>query len=93
MVQMGKVYGNLMVDVQVTNKKLAGRARRILMELIDVDDSTAAELLAASGNSVKVAVVMHECDVSRARAVQLLADANGHLRRVLSSDTNTANGA
>ena len=61
------------------------------MELINVDDDTAADLLQAAGNRVKVAVVMHECDVTKARALALLADSDGHLKRVL-SNTNTDNG-
>ena len=47
MARSGKVYGNLMVDVQVTNEKLARRANRIVRQVTGVDEATAAQLLIA----------------------------------------------
>ncbi|NDJ61936.1 MAG: N-acetylmuramic acid 6-phosphate etherase [Chloroflexi bacterium] len=83
MIQLGKVYGNLMVDVQVTNQKLAGRARGLIAEIGGVDDDTAARLLAASGNEVKTAIVMARRGVEAAHARDLLAAADGRLRAVI----------
>jgi N-acetylmuramic acid 6-phosphate etherase len=83
MIRLGKVYGNLMVDVQVTNHKLAGRAQRIVAEATGVDPERAAELLAAAGNRVKVAIAMGLLGISAEEAADRL-DANaGRLRDVL----------
>lgn len=83
MVQVGKVYGNLMVDVQVTNEKLAQRARRIVMQLTGLDEAAAAQLLGEAGQHVKTAVVMHQRGVSRDEARRLLAEADGFLRAII----------
>jgi len=56
MVQAGKVYGNLMVDVQPTNEKLVARALRIIEAVSGVDETEARDLLDRSGNDVKVAI-------------------------------------
>jgi N-acetylmuramic acid 6-phosphate etherase len=83
MVRLGKVYGNLMVDVKVTNAKLAARARRIVARVGQVDEDTAAALLAQTENGVKAAIVMARRGVDAAEAQALLAAADGFLRRVL----------
>lgn len=83
MIRMGKTYGNLMVDVQVTNEKLAGRARSILMHITGLDASSADRLLAQAGQQVKVAVVMHLLDVDADTAVTALEQHNGFLRSVI----------
>lgn len=83
MVKLGKVYGNLMVDVQVTNQKLAARARRLVMVITGVDETQAMHLLQRADNSVKVAVVMQKRNVDAATARQLLVAVGGHLRRVI----------
>jgi N-acetylmuramic acid 6-phosphate etherase len=83
MVRLGKVYGNLMVDVKVTNAKLAARARRIVARVGQVDEDTAAALLAQTDNGVKAAIVMARRGVDAAEAEALLAAADGFLRRVL----------
>lgn len=86
--QLGKVYGNLMVDVQVTNQKLAARARRIIQQITAVDDVQAAALLDAAHNNVKAAIVMHHRDVDYDTALALLERASGHLRTVLETEEN-----
>jgi N-acetylmuramic acid 6-phosphate etherase len=58
MVKLGRVYGNLMVDLQVTCEKLRDRGERILMETLGVPRPAAAELLEASGGHVKTAMVV-----------------------------------
>lgn len=83
MVKLGKVYGNLMVDVQVTNAKLARRARGIVQQIAGIDEKTAQSLLDASHNNVKVAIVMHKKQVNYEKAMQLLNDNQGYLRRVI----------
>lgn len=83
MVQLGKVYGNLMVDVQVTNDKLAQRASRIVQQVAQVDESTAQALLKQAHNQVKVAIVMHLKQVDYDTARRLLDEHRGFLRRVI----------
>ena len=58
MVRLGKVYGNLMVDLQVTCEKLRDRGERILMETVGVDRPHATDLLERSGGHVKTAIVL-----------------------------------
>ena len=83
MIRLGKTYGNLMVDLRATNKKLDDRSERILMEVCDVGREEARDLLAASGGIVKTAIVMHYLDASRDEAERALAQANGVIRRAI----------
>ena len=78
MVKLGKVYGNLMVDLQVTCEKLRDRGERILMEILGVDRATASALLERAGGHVKTGIVMGRLNVERSEARALL-DANGGL--------------
>ena len=86
MIRLGKVYGNLMVDVKVSNQKLAERAGRLVMRLTGVDDRAARQLLARSNNEVKSAVVMERLGVDYVEAHRLLEQANGKLRDVIGDD-------
>jgi N-acetylmuramic acid 6-phosphate etherase len=83
MVRLGHVYGNLMVNVQPTNQKLAERARRIVEQATGVTPSRAAALLEAAGNSVRTAIVMEKKKIARAEAERLLAQAGGRIREAL----------
>jgi N-acetylmuramic acid 6-phosphate etherase len=85
MIRLGHVYGNQMVNVQPTNHKLTGRARRIVSQITGVSSERAAELLGASGNSVRTAIVMEKVKVSRGEAERLLALAGGRIREALAS--------
>ncbi|HTS67248.1 MAG TPA: N-acetylmuramic acid 6-phosphate etherase [Candidatus Acidoferrales bacterium] len=82
-IRLGYVYRNLMVNVQPTNHKLIERACRIVAEAAGVDRARAAELLAASGNRVRTAIVMGKADVSREEAERRLAAAGGRVARAL----------
>ncbi len=82
MVLLGKVYGNLMVDLQVTCEKLRDRGERILMETLGLPRPEAADLLEEAEGHVKTALVMHELDVDRERARELLDEAGGMVSRV-----------
>ena len=86
MIRLGKVYGNLMVDVKVTNQKLEDRACRLVMRLTGMDEAEARQLLAQSNNQVKTAVVMQQRGVSYEDANDLLARAKGHLGKVIDED-------
>jgi N-acetylmuramic acid 6-phosphate etherase len=80
MVQLGKVYGNRMVDVAVTNTKLRDRALRILCDLTDLDRGAAGELLDSSDRNVKLALLMHWTGSDKATGTQLLTNHQGNLR-------------
>lgn len=84
MIRLGKVYGNLMVDVKVSNQKLAERACQLVMRLTGADAEHARELLAGANNEVKAAVVMTRLGVEYDEARQLLESASGKLRAVIS---------
>src|SRR5689334_9270764 len=82
-IKLGKVYGNRMVDLQVTNEKLARRAQQIIADIAGVDENTAFDLLQQSGKKVKVAIVMHKRHVSANEAEAMLNSAGGRLRDVI----------
>ena len=83
MVRLHKVYGNLMVDVRASNAKLVKRALALTMKASGADENAARAALAASGASVKVAVVMLRAGVDAAQAQARLARAEGSVRAAL----------
>ncbi|MCP9772064.1 N-acetylmuramic acid 6-phosphate etherase [Synechococcus sp. Tobar12-5m-g] len=83
MVRLGKVYGNRMVDVAVTNSKLEDRALRILRDLAGVERERGHELLAAAGGSVKRALVMAAAGLSAEQADLALSAHEGQVRQAL----------
>jgi N-acetylmuramic acid 6-phosphate etherase len=85
MVRLGKVYGNRMIDVAVTNTKLEDRALRILEDLTQVDRATAAKLLEQSGQSVKLALMMHWSGLDKSAAEASLAAHQGDLRQAVAT--------
>lgn len=82
-IRMGKVYGNLMIDVKPTNEKLIARAVTIIREIVGCDEERAARLLELSGKRVKHAVVMGLLDVSVDEADRLLTENGGNVRRII----------
>ena len=84
-IRRGYVYGNLMVNVQPKNVKLADRACRIIEQATGADRERARELLAAADNSVRTAIVMERMGLSREEAERRLAEAGGRVWRVVSS--------
>lgn len=85
MVRLGKVYGNRMIDVAVTNTKLHDRALRILSDLTDLDRDQAAELLEKSDRSVKTALMMHWTGLSKTDSDRVLKEHQGNLRAAVKS--------
>ncbi|AFZ33920.1 N-acetylmuramic acid 6-phosphate etherase [Stanieria cyanosphaera PCC 7437] len=83
MIRQGKVYGNRMVDVAVTNQKLRDRALRIITDLTDLNQPEAENLLQRSGNKVKLALLMHWTDLDSVTGENLLAKHQGNLRAAL----------
>lgn len=84
MVQLGKCYENLMVDLRATNQKLRDRATRIVSMLTDLDRNAAAALLGRADGHVKAAIVMHKKSISLADAQRLLVESAGQLRTAIS---------
>jgi N-acetylmuramic acid 6-phosphate etherase len=80
MVRVGKVHGNLMVDLRATNAKLRERGERIVMELTGRSRRSARALLEQARGQVKPAVVMHFRKVGLPAARRILTDAGGSLR-------------
>ena len=87
MIRIGKVFANLMVDLQVTCEKLQDRGERILMETLGVDRTRASDLLAAADGRVKTALVVGGRGVTPNEARELLDVADGVLARVLENVT------
>ncbi|WP_041431625.1 N-acetylmuramic acid 6-phosphate etherase [Synechococcus sp. PCC 6312] len=85
MVQLGKVYGNRMVDVSVTNSKLFDRAVRIIADLTGLEREPAADLLSKSGQRVKLALLMHWTNLAPEAAQALLDHHHGQLRTALNA--------
>ncbi len=85
MIKLGKVYGNLMVDVRVTNQKLANRARGIVAEVVGLGQEEAARLLQLTNNEVKTAIVVGLLNIPVEEARQRLTDNRGMLRNVIES--------
>ena len=85
MIKLGKVYGNLMVDLMAVNDKLVDRGTRIIAQLTGLGYDQARESLLAGEKSVKAAVVMDalQCTLSEARAE--LEKAGGLLHRIIDS--------
>ena len=83
MIQIGKVYNNLMVDIRASNAKLVDRGARIIMEVAGTDYETAQTALDCAGGSAKTAIVMLVKGVDLREAVALLEKNDGFLRRVL----------
>jgi N-acetylmuramic acid 6-phosphate etherase len=85
MIKMGKVYENLMVDLQVKNEKLKDRAARIIMTVTDLDRNDADKLLVKANGNVKTAIVMHKSSVSYGDAIKKLDEHGGYVRKVINS--------
>ncbi|WP_159809351.1 N-acetylmuramic acid 6-phosphate etherase [Cellulomonas citrea] len=86
MVQLGKTYGSLMVDLHPTNHKLRERAVRMVRTIADVDDGAAREALAASDFDVKTAAVALRLGLPVEPARARLAATGGRLRHALEED-------
>jgi N-acetylmuramic acid 6-phosphate etherase len=82
-IRLGYVYGNLMVNVQPRNSKLVDRARRIIAQAAGVSYERAGDLLAASGNVVRTAIVMAKAGVDREEAERRLRNSAGRVAQAL----------
>lgn len=82
MIKLGKVYDNLMIDVQPTNEKLKERAARIVKEITGADDETVLLSLQKTGYKVKEAIISIKYSVSNEKAEEMLKNSNGILKKV-----------
>lgn len=85
MIKIGKTYENFMIDLMPTNEKLKDRAIRIVAEIAGVNNSMALKTLLECGWSIKTAIIMIKCELSREDAELALKKNCGVLRRTLSS--------
>lgn len=83
MIRLGKVFGNLMVDLRATNLKLQDRSERILMEMCELDRASARALLDRAGGSVKTAIAMYWTGAEPSEAGLRLQEAGGRLGELL----------
>lgn len=83
MVKLHKVYGNLMVDMQPTNHKLAQRALRIVMAATGADQMSAQRVLGAADHNVKAAIVSLLTHLEPSVARERLIKARGNIRQAL----------
>ncbi len=86
MIEIGKTYGNLMVDVQASNKKLHARSVRIIRQVTRVSPERAEAALFQAGGSAKLAILMLQLGISAADAQTRLSHAGGFLRRALAEE-------
>lgn len=83
MIRLGKIYGNLMVDLRAWNEKLVDRSQRIVMETTGLDRRGAQQVIEAADGSVKTAIVMARRGVAKPEAEELLARHAGRLRPIV----------
>lgn len=84
MIRCGKTYGNLMVDLHPSNKKLIDRSQRILSTLTGLEIEEARQVLSQAAGDLKIALVMSLCDVSPDRARALLSAHGGSVKKAVS---------
>ncbi len=83
MIRLGKVYENMMIDLQMTNKKLVERSKRIVMTITGISYEEAEEFLVKADGHVKTALVMIKANVDAGKAKKLLDEADGFVRKAI----------
>ncbi len=89
MIKLGKVYGNLMVDLKPTNIKLIDRVIRIVMNATGTTEKETRKWLELSGFNPKIAIIMKKTGVSKEAAEKLLNDNSGFVTKAIESYNNT----
>ena len=87
MIKLGKVYGNLMVDLKASNKKLRDRALRLIIHATGLAPEKAEVYLEGAGGHVKLAILMAESGLDRAAAQDLLDRCEGRLATAIEQST------
>lgn len=83
MVRLGKVYENMMVDLQLTNRKLEERAKRIVMIATGCDYDRAKELLTQTDGHVKTAIIIEVASCSNEEATRVLMESDGFVKNAI----------
>ena len=91
MIKLGKVYGNLMVNVQATNRKLRDRVIRIICDATDVDPDTARQYCGAANGDARIAILMIKFGISRMQAEEVLAGERHHFGNAMRRLTERRN--
>jgi N-acetylmuramic acid 6-phosphate etherase len=90
MIRLGKIYGNLMVDLRAWNEKLRDRSERIVIETTGLDRASARAAIDAADGRVKLAIVMVRRRVDAAEAERLLQAHDGRLREIVGDPPSMA---
>ena len=85
MIRIGKVYGNLMIDLKPVNKKLVERSKNLIQKATDCDRSTAEAAFEGSGKRPKIAILMVLLGISAVEADKLVAAEGGHLSQAVNA--------
>lgn len=93
MIRLGKVYGNLMVDLRAGNRKLEDRAKRLVIRATGTDEAHAARCLGLAHGHVKLAILMIESGLDAARAQDMLDRCGGRLARAVAEASRAGNTA
>ena len=83
MIKLGKVYGNLMVDVQTTNEKLVERAKKIVSEATGLNIEESTKVLNETNFDVKLAIFMVLSNLDKNEAKSKLDEAKGYIAKAL----------
>lgn len=83
MIRLGKVYENMMIDLQMTNQKLRERAKRVVMTVTGVSYDQAADYLKRADGHVKTALVMIKANVTKSEALERLRRSDGFVRAAI----------
>jgi N-acetylmuramic acid 6-phosphate etherase len=83
MIRLGKVYENMMIDLQMTNKKLVERSKKIVMTITGLSYDEAATALEKAKGHVKTALVMIKANVDYKQATERLEKADGFVRKAI----------
>lgn len=83
MIKLGKVYGNLMVDVQTNNEKLIERAKNIIVEATNISKEEASKYFEVADNNVKLAILLIKTGVSKEVGIELLDKNKGYLAKAI----------
>tara|TARA_B100000965_G_scaffold321481_1_gene282817 strand:+ start:912 stop:1838 length:927 start_codon:yes stop_codon:yes gene_type:complete len=84
MIKLGKVYGNRMIDLSVTNNKLLNRALGILSDIASINEEVGLQLLKKTNGSVKLSLLIALSNLDVTQAMELLDQSGGNLRIALS---------
>jgi N-acetylmuramic acid 6-phosphate etherase len=83
MIRLGKVYENMMIDLQMTNKKLVERSKRIVMTITGLSYEEAEDYLNRADGHVKTALVMIKANINADEARSRLKKAEGFVRKAI----------